>query len=88
MYSEKFEKAFGYVIANEGGYVFDKNDPGAETRYVISKKAYSSFNIKDLILEQATEIYWREYWEEGKIDEISDIFVAMQLLDFSMNLGI
>ena len=38
MYSEKFEKAFGYVIANEGGYVFDKNDPGGETKYGISKR--------------------------------------------------
>ena len=88
MYSEKFEKAFEYVIANEGGYVFDKNDPGGETKYGISKKAYSFLNIKELTLEQTKEIYWRNYWKAGKIDEISDIFIAIQLLDFSVNLGI
>lgn len=88
MYSKKFEKAFKYVIANEGSYVFDKNDPGGETKYGISKMAYKSLNIKELTLEQAKEIYWRDYWKAGKIDEISSIFIATQLLDFSLNLGI
>ena len=36
MYSKKFEKAFQYVIQNEGDYVFDKNDwaekPNSESR--------------------------------------------------------
>lgn len=76
------------MIANEGSYVFDKNDPGGETKYGISKMAYKSLNIKELTLEQAKEIYWRDYWKAGKIDEISDIFIATQLLDFSVNLGI
>ena len=88
MYSKKFEKAFKYVIANEGSYVFDKNDPGGETKYGISKMAYKSLNIKELTLEQAKEIYWRDYWKAGKIDEIANIFIATQLLDFSVNLGI
>ena len=88
MYSKKFEKAFKYVIANEGSYVFDKNDPGGETKYGISKRAYKSLNIKELTLEQAKEIYWRDYWKAGKIDEISSIFITTQLLDFSVNLGI
>lgn len=88
MYSEKFEKAFAYAIANEGGYVFDQNDPGGETKYGISKGAYKALNIKELTLKQAKEIYWRDYWEKGKFEEISDIFVAMQLFDLSVNLGI
>ena len=88
MYSKKFEKVFKYVIANEGSYVFDKNDPGGETKYGISKMAYKSLNIKGLTIEQAKEIYWRDYWKAGKIDEIFDIFIAAQLLDFSVNLGI
>ena len=88
MYSKKFEKAFKYVIANEGSYVFDKNDPGGETKYGISKRVYKSLNIKGLTIEQAKEIYWRDYWKLGKIDEISSIFIATQLLDFSLNLGI
>ena len=88
MYSEKFEKAFAYAIANEGGYVFDQNDPGGETKYGISKGAYKALNIKELTLKQAKEIYWRDYWEKGKFEEISDIFVAAQLFDLSVNLGI
>ena len=28
------------MIENERGYVFDKNDPGGETKFGISKKSY------------------------------------------------
>lgn len=37
IYSEKFERTIDYVLANEGGYVFDKSDPGSETKWGISK---------------------------------------------------
>ena len=88
MYSENFEKAFKYVINNEGGYNHNPHDNGGETKYGISKNAHPSLNIKELTLSQAKEIYWHEYWEKGKIDEISDIFVAIKLFDLSVNLGI
>lgn len=88
MYSRKFEKAFEYVIQNEGGYVFDKNDPGGETKFGITKRSYPSLNIRDLTLEDAKKIYYRDFWQKGKFEEISDDLIAMQVFDLSVNLGI
>ena len=88
MYSKKFEKAFEYVIQNEGGYVFDKNDPGGEPKFGISKRSYPALNIKDLTLEDAKKIYYRDFWQKGKFEEILDDLVATQVFDLSVNLGI
>ncbi len=88
MYSRKFEKAFEYVIQNEGGYVFDKNDPGGETKFGITKRSYPSLNIRELTLEDAKKIYYRDFWQKGKFEEISDDLIAMQVFDLSVNLGI
>ncbi len=66
MYSQKFEKAFEYVIQNEGDYVLDKNDPGGETKFGISKRSYPTLNIRDLTLEDAKEIYYRDFWMKGR----------------------
>lgn len=88
MYSEKFEKAFEYMLSNEGGYVFDKNDPGGETKYGISKKSYPSLNIKTLTRSEAKQIYYCDYWLKGNFDKISDQIVATQVFDLSVNLGI
>ena len=88
MYSQKFEKAFAYVIQNEGSYVFDKNDPGGETKFGISKRSYPALNIKDLTLEEAKKIYYRDYWIRRRFEEISSDLIATQVFDFSVNLGI
>jgi len=88
MYSQKFEKAFEYVIRNEGGYIFDNNDPGGETKFGISKRSYPALNIKDLTLEDAKKIYYRDFWQKGRFEEILNDLVSTQLFDLSINLGI
>ena len=88
MYSQKFEKAFEYVIQNEGGYAFDKNDSGGETKFGISKRSYPALNIKDLTLEDAKKIYYRDFWQKGRFEEILNDLIATQLFDLSVNLGI
>lgn len=87
MYSQRFEKAFEYVIKNEGDYVFDKNDPGGETKFGISKRSYPALNIKDLTLEDAKKIYYRDFWQKGRFEEILDDLAATQVFDLSVNLG-
>ena len=87
-YSEKFKKAFKYVIYHEGGYVNDPSDLGGETKYGISKRSYPNLNIKHLTLEQARKIYFCDYWLKGKFEQISDDTLATQLFDLSVNLGI
>jgi hypothetical protein len=87
-YSEKFKKAVEFVIKNEGGYVFDKNDLGGVTKYGISQKAYPALNINGLQREDAIKIYYCDYWLKGKFEQISDDTLATQLFDLSVNLGI
>ena len=88
VYSEKFKKAFNYVLKNEGGYVNDPADPGKETKYGISKRSYPNLNIRQLSLKDAEKIYFCDYWLKGKFEQIPDENVATQLFDLSVNLGI
>ena len=88
IFSDKFEKAVDYVIKNEGGYVFDKDDLGGETKFGISKRSYPALNIKDLTLENAKKIYFCDYWHKGRFEEIPDDALATQVFDLSVNLGI
>jgi Glycosyl hydrolase 108 len=59
---EAFEKAVRFTLSWEGGYVSNPNDPGGETKYGISKRAYPHLDIKNLTLDQAKEIYYQDYW--------------------------
>ena len=88
IFSDKFEKAVDYVIKNEGGYVFDEDDPGGETNYGISSRSYPNLDIKHLTLKDAKKIYFCDYWHKGRFEEIDDYAVATQLFDLSVNLGI
>ena len=88
VYSEKFKKAFNYVLKNEGGYVNDPTDPGKETKYGISQRSYPNLNVRQLSLKDAEKIYFCDYWLKGKFEQIPDENVATQLFDLSVNLGI
>ncbi len=87
VYSEKFEKAFDYMIQNEGGYVSNKNDPEGETKWGISKRSYPNIDIKNLTMERAKKIYYCDFWVKGKFEEIRDERVAIKLFDLAVNVG-
>ena len=78
--SKKFERAFSYVLQNEGVYVNDLDDIGGETKYGISKRSYPNLDIKNLTLEEAQKIYFCNYWLMGKFEQSSDENIAIQLL--------
>ncbi len=70
-YPEDFLKAVNDLIDKwEGGYVNDAHDPGGETNMGISKRSYPHEDIKDLTRDEAIAIYWRDFWEEPKIDQL------------------
>lgn len=81
-----WETAFDLTIGFEGGYVNNPNDPGGETKYGISKKAYPDLDIKILTLEEAKEIYHRDYWLRCKCDFMPDA-LSIALFDFAVNSG-
>ena len=64
----EFKDIINNVLQSEGGYVYDKDDPGGETKYGISKRAYPDFDIKNLTKDDAKAIYLRDFWQRAKTD--------------------
>ena len=87
MYSNKFLKAFEYLMYNEGGYVNDKQDAGGETRYGISKRSYPQLDIKSLTRDQARQIYFVDFWMKAKCEQIDDENIATKFFDLAVTLA-
>ena len=81
-----FEKAFEFVILQEGGYVNDSRDPGLETKFGISKRSYPAVDIKSLTLDQAQAIYKRDYWEQASCDRMPPK-IAVAVFDAAVHHG-
>lgn len=82
-----FDKIIDFVLKSEGGYVNNPNDPGGETKYGISKKAYPNLDIKNLTLEQAKDIYRKDYWDKVKGDSLP-YPLDMCVMDMAVNAGV
>ena len=85
-----FDKAFEDIIGIEGGYVNNPNDKGGETKYGISKRSYPNVDIKNLTLDGAKEIYYKDFWNTKRLELslIDDEPIALELFDTSVNMGI
>lgn len=82
-----FDKAINFVLRWEGGYSDNPNDPGGETNWGISKKAYPHLDIKNLTKEEAIAIYHNDYWLRAGCNKLSypiDIIV----MDTAVNCGV
>ena len=80
---ENFEKSIDFVLKWEGGETYDT---GGHTKFGISKNAHPDIDIVNLTLEQAKDIYKKEYWDKCECDEMSfpeDIVI----FDSAVNLG-
>lgn len=75
------------MIAHEGGYGNDENDPGGETKFGISKRSYPKEDIKNLTIEMAQEIYLHDFWNPILGDQINDQNIANSIFDFAVNAG-
>jgi lysozyme family protein len=82
-----FDRAFRFLIGEEGGYVNDPADPGGETKFGISKRAYPQLDIKSLTLDQAKAIYRRDYWDRLQLDA-RKYGPALVLFDCAVNQGV
>lgn len=81
-----FETAFARLLGHEGGYVADSRDPGGETKFGISKRAYPHLDIKSLTLAEAKAIYRRDYWDRAQCDRLPG-GVAFEVFDAAVNSG-
>lgn len=79
-----FDEAFTRLIGNEGGYTNNPADPGGETKFGISKRAYPDVEIASLTLDQAKALYQRDFW-----NPLADAHPAIkfQVFDFAVNVG-
>lgn len=84
-----FEDYLHIILNHEGGYVNHPNDPGGETKYGICKRAYPNLDIKNLTIDQASEIYHKDYWSPMNLDLIpNNELLKLHLFDMGVNSGI
>ena len=67
---KNFDEIIEQVLEHEGGYVNDPKDLGGETKYGITKRFYPDIDIKNLTIEQATDIYKSDYWDKNKVESL------------------
>lgn len=91
-----FDDAFQRLIGHEGNYSDDPRDPGnwtsgqvrvgelKGTKYGIASHSYGYLDIKNLTLDEAKEIYRRDFW-----DVIGEAHpsIKFQLFDAAVNHG-
>lgn len=96
-----FDITMDFVLAFEGGYVFDPHDPGGETNLGVTDMQDGKVDhmvdvngdgslmvpIKDLTKEQAKVVYKRKYWNPMHGDELPG-GVALILVDTAINMGV
>ena len=82
-----FDKALSCVLDWEGAITNDPRDPGALTKYGISKRAYPDLDIASLTLENVAVIYHRDYWLPMRCDDLPAP-VAVFAFDCAVNQGV
>lgn len=82
-----FNKAMEFTLKWEGGYVNDPADPGGETNFGISKRAYPTLDIKNLTMKDIYGIYFFDYWRPLKLDQYDEA-TAVALFDTAVNVGV
>lgn len=75
------------VLNFEGEYVNDSQDPGGETKYGVSKKAYPELDIPNLTEDRARSIYFRDYFVGPKIS-LLPTSLAIVTTDMAINMGV
>ena len=81
-----FSDTIEETLAHEGGYVFDKDDLGGETKWGISKRQYPKLDIKNLSREEAIQIYYKDYWRKARCRELPNSISPMYF-DMCVNFG-
>ena len=87
--NESFNLALKFTLRWEGNdrYTNDPSDPGGETKYGISKKAYPDVDIKSLTLAEASLLYKKDYWDKIGCDSMEKA-LAIVCFDSAVNCGV
>jgi lysozyme family protein len=94
-----FKEAFRRTLGHEGGYSDDPDDNGnwtggkkgvgelKGTKFGISAASYPAIDIKALTIEQASALYYRDFWRPLGLDEIPNLDIACEIFDTAVNTG-
>lgn len=94
-----WDKVFEIVIGVEGGYQCLINDRGnwtsgkigvgelKGTKYGICAMSYPHLDIENLSLEEAKQIYKKDYWDKCKCDYLPNA-LSLAVFDYAVNSGI
>ena len=81
-----FDEIIEVVLHHEGGYVNAPKDPGGETNFRVSKRAYPDVDIKNLTEDGAKDIYRRDYWDRNRCGDLRDDLRHVYF-DMCVNMG-
>lgn len=89
------DNAIKGILNREGGFVNNPKDPGGATKYGITlntlkawrNKTTSVEDVRNLSIEEATQIYKKRYFEGPGILKIGDEILAEQVIDAAVNHG-
>lgn len=84
--TDAFDCTVSFTLRFEGGYVNDPRDPGGETNFGISKRAYPGESIAFLTLDRARSIYRRDYWDRLRCGDLPPHMAAC-VFDAAVNGG-
>lgn len=82
--NDKFNLCITFCKGEEGPYSNDPMDPGGETAWGLSKKAYPHLDMKNLTWEQAKEVYRYDRWNPMRGDELP-LPIALLIFEHSVN---
>lgn len=97
--SDKFRAFLPTILRHEGGFVNDPDDPGGATNKGITIGTFERHaqsvlgieptleNLRAISDDQAGQIYELIYWNRLKGEQINDLQVAYQFVDFYINAG-
>ena len=89
-----FTKSLEHVLIHEGGYVEHLNDPGGPTNKGITLRTFrrvygndkSIEKLKTISDEQVSHIYYSEYWQACRCDDLPD-GIDYVVFDHAVNSG-
>lgn len=67
-------------------YENDIDDPGGATKFGIDQRSHPDVDIRHLTMEQAKEIYRKDYWAKIKGGELPEK-IAVVVMDIAVNNG-
>jgi lysozyme family protein len=81
-----FLRAVATLFRHESSYSNNQADPGGETRFGISSRQYPDVDIASLTSEEATAIYYRDWWKRYDYSDLPGP-IGAKIFDLAVNIG-